>query len=170
MLAYVSAVLDSGYANLTAAGVDATMPVTLPSGYKVDGDYTTTANLALFNRGLAGEVLVERGFDHQNPCTACFATAITALNVALAGSGATPTGAQLAAGPYYEYNPCGPGVVLESARRHPHFRDEQLRQLDPVGRPSFVEDREGGGGIGERQRTAADVSAIRSPIRRSRPT
>ena len=75
--------LDSGYANLTAGGVDATVPVTMPSGYKSSGDYTKTANLALFNRGLAGEVAVMRGFDRQTPCSACFAAAITALNAAL---------------------------------------------------------------------------------------
>src|SRR5215831_12842473 len=105
VLTYVSALLDSGYASLTASGVDASMPVTLPSGYKTNGDYTQTANLALLNRGLAGEVLVMRGLDHQSPCASCFATAITALNLSLAASGASPTAAQLNAGPYYEFNP-----------------------------------------------------------------
>jgi hypothetical protein len=108
VLAYTSALLDSGYASLTASGVDATVPVTLPSGYKVNGDYTKTANLALFNRGLAGEVNVMRGLDHQSPCASCFAAGITALNLALAPTGATPTAAQLALGPYYEYNPSAP--------------------------------------------------------------
>src|SRR5262249_34321967 len=90
------------------AGVDATVPVTLPSGYKTNGDYTQTANLALFNRGLAGEVAVMRGFDHQNACATCFASAITLLNASLASSGASPTQAQLNAGPYYEFNPAAP--------------------------------------------------------------
>jgi hypothetical protein len=108
VLTYVSALLDSGYASLTAAGVSATMPVTLPSGYKTNGDYTQTANLALFNRGLAGEVLVMRGLDHQSPCAACFAQAITAFGTSLASTGATPTAAQLALGPYYEFNPAAP--------------------------------------------------------------
>jgi hypothetical protein len=108
VLAYISAVLDSGYASLTAAGVDAVEPIALPSGYKVSGDYTTTASLALFNRGLAGEVAVMRGFDRPASCASCFASAITALNAALAPSGATPTTAQLAQGPYYEYNPAAP--------------------------------------------------------------
>lgn len=108
VLAYASAVLDSGFQNLTAAGVDATEPVTLPSGYKVAGDYTTTANLALLNRGLKGESEVMRGFDHQAPCATCFATAITALNQALASAGATPSATVLAQGPYYEYNPSAP--------------------------------------------------------------
>jgi hypothetical protein len=108
VLAYVAAVLDSGYANLTAGGVDATVPVTLPAGYKTNGDYSKTANLALFNRGLAGEVAVMRGFDRQTPCSSCFASAITLLNTALAPTGAAPTAAQLAQGPYYEFNPSAP--------------------------------------------------------------
>jgi len=108
VLTYTSALLDSGYAALTAGGVSATVPVTLPSGYKVSGDYTKTANLALFNRGLAGEVDVMRGLDHQSPCAACFAAGITALNTALASTGANPTAAQLNAGPYYEFNPSAP--------------------------------------------------------------
>jgi hypothetical protein len=108
VLAYVAAVLDSGYANLTAGGVDATEPIVLPSGYTTNGDYSKTANLALFNRGLAGEVAVMRGFDRQTPCASCFATAITALNLALGPSGATPTVTQLGQGPYYEYNPAAP--------------------------------------------------------------
>jgi hypothetical protein len=107
-LAYVAAVLDSGYANLTAAGVDAAEPITLPSGYKTNGDYTSTANLALFNRGLAGEVAVMRAFDRQTPCASCFAAGITAFNLALAPSGPTPTAAQLLQGPYYEFNPAAP--------------------------------------------------------------
>jgi hypothetical protein len=108
VLQYAVAVLDSGYTNLTASGVDATVPVTLPSGYGLNGDYTKTANLALFNRGLKGEALVMAGFDRQNACATCFANAITAFSAALAGSGATPTTAQLAQGPYYEYNPSAP--------------------------------------------------------------
>jgi hypothetical protein len=108
VLAYVAAVLDSAYANLTAAGVDGAVPVAIPSGYQTHGDYTQTANLALFNRGLAGEVAVMRGFDRQTPCTSCFASAITAFNTALASFGATPTATQLAQGPYYEYNPAAP--------------------------------------------------------------
>ncbi len=108
LMTYAAAVLDSGYANLTATGVDATVPVTLPSGYTTNGNYTQTANLALLNRGLAGEVAVIRGFDRQNPCTSCFASAVTALNLALAPFGATPTATQLIQGPYYEFNSAAP--------------------------------------------------------------
>src|SRR6201995_700870 len=67
VLAYTSALLDSAYTQLTSSGVSASIPVTLPSGYKVAGDFTLTANVAQFNRGLKGEVDVMRGFDHQSP-------------------------------------------------------------------------------------------------------
>jgi len=80
------------------------VPFALPSGFKQDGDYTKTANLITFNRGLKGMVETYRGFDHQTPCPTCFATAITALNTALGGASAT----DLAAGPYYQFNPSSP--------------------------------------------------------------
>ena len=108
VLTFVSALLDSGYTNLTAGGVSAKLPVTVPSGFKFSGDFSLTANLALFNRGLKGETEVYRLLDHQSPCQACAATAITALNQATAGLGATPTATQLAFGPYNEFNPLAP--------------------------------------------------------------
>jgi hypothetical protein len=106
VLTFVSALLDSANANLTAAGVSATVPVTMPSGYKTNGDFSQTANLVKFNRGLKGEVEVARVLDHQTPCAACAATAITALNTAL--NGVPQTAAGLAFGPYFEYNPGAP--------------------------------------------------------------
>ncbi len=106
VLTFVSALLDSGYANLTASGVDAAVPVTLPSGYQLKGDFTSTANLALFNRGLKGETEVYRLLDHQSPCSSCAQTAITALTTAIGGTTATASG--LAFGPYYEFNPSSP--------------------------------------------------------------
>ena len=105
-LAYISALLDSANASFSSAS--ASMPFALPSGFKTNGDYTTTANLILFNRGLKGMVEVYRGFDHQNPCAACFATAITALNAALGGVPPNPSASNLAVGPYYQFNPSSP--------------------------------------------------------------
>ena len=97
------------------------MPVTLPSGYTTNGDYTKTANLALFNRGLAGEVVVMRGFDRQ-----------TSVHVVLrvgdhgAEPGARPVrrradGHAARPGTVLRVQPGGAGVVPESARRQPHF-------------------------------------------------
>lgn len=108
VLAYTSAVLDSGYSSLTASGVSATVPFAVPSGYKLNADYSQTANLVKPNRGLKGIVEVARGLDHQNPCSSCFAAAITALNIALAGVSSTPSANDLAIGPYYQFNPSAP--------------------------------------------------------------
>jgi hypothetical protein len=108
VLAYTSALLDSGNTSLTAGGVSATVPFSVPGGFKLNTDYSLTANLAKFNRGLKGMVEVYRGFDHQTPCTTCFATAITAFTAALSGVSATPSAADLALGPYYQFNPSAP--------------------------------------------------------------
>jgi hypothetical protein len=103
-LAYISALLDS--ANTSFASASASMPFALPDGFSQNGDYSQTANLIKFNRGLKGMVEVYRGFDHKAPCATCFATAITALDAALAGVPATASG--LAGGPYYQFNPNAP--------------------------------------------------------------
>jgi hypothetical protein len=104
VLAYISALLDS--ANASLASASATMPFSLPGGYTQNSDYTKTANLIKFNRGLKGMVELYRGFNHQSPCSSCFATAITALNTAL--TGVTATASDLQGGPYYEFNPNAP--------------------------------------------------------------
>ncbi len=107
VLAYVSTLLDSANTSLGAAAD--TMPVVLPAGYKLNGDFSKTANLVKFNRGLKGEVEVYRLLDHQNPCTACSATAIAALNTVLAS--VAPSATSLKSGPYYEFNPSAPETV-----------------------------------------------------------
>ena len=106
VLTYISALLDSANASLAAGS--ATMPFALPDGFKANGNYTQAASLILFANGLKGMVQVYRGFDHANPCSTCFATAISALSTALAGLPATPTASQLQAGPYYQFNPSAP--------------------------------------------------------------
>lgn len=103
-LTYISALLDSAITSLGAAS--ASVPFTLPSGFSLNVDYTKTANLAALDHGLKGMVEVFRGFDHQNPCTACFTTAIAELNTAL--TGVTPSATTLVAGPYYQFNPSAP--------------------------------------------------------------
>jgi starch-binding outer membrane protein, SusD/RagB family len=106
VLKYISGLLDS--ANTSLAAGSATMPFALPDGFKANGDYTKAANLILLANGLKGMVEVYRGFDHANPCSTCFATAITALTTALAGLPATPTASALQGGPYYQFNPSAP--------------------------------------------------------------
>jgi starch-binding outer membrane protein, SusD/RagB family len=77
-LAYVSALLDSAYTNLQAAGATP-FPFALPAGFTQQGDYSTPAAVALWNRGLKGKVEYYRGMDHTRPNVASFATAIAAL-------------------------------------------------------------------------------------------
>jgi hypothetical protein len=108
VFAYTSALLDSANASLTASGVSAAVPFFLPGGYTLNGDYSQVANLVNFNRGLKGEVELYRALDHASPCAGCFATAITALTTALSGLSATPSASDLAAGPYYQFNPSAP--------------------------------------------------------------
>jgi hypothetical protein len=105
-LAYISALLDS--ANTSFAAGSASLPFALPDGFSANADYTKTANLIAFNRGLKGMVEVYRGLDHQNPCAACFTTAINSLNTALGGLSAAPSASDLAIGPYYQFNPSAP--------------------------------------------------------------
>jgi hypothetical protein len=117
-LAAISALLDSAYADLQAG---TTLPFKLPSGWSSNGDYSTTANLILFNRGLKGKVENLRGFDRSasGGAAAAFQNALTALNLALAGM--APTAAGLAQGPYYQYNPNPPesfGNPLTDSKLH----------------------------------------------------
>lgn len=108
VLAYTSALLDSGYTSLTASGVSSSFPFSLPAGYSLNANYSKTVNFGTFNRGLKGLVELYRGLDHQTPCSACFATAITAFTAALSGVSSTPSAADLAIGPYYQFNPAAP--------------------------------------------------------------
>jgi hypothetical protein len=81
-LAYVSALLDSAYASLQAAGATP-FPFALPAGFTLSGDYSTPAAFALWNRGIKGKIEFYRGMDHQHPFVAGFANAITALTQSL---------------------------------------------------------------------------------------
>lgn len=105
-LTYASALLDSAYTDLKAAS--ATVPFTLPSGYKLHGDYNQTANLIKLNRGLKGKVEVLRALDEAAPNASSAATAITALNLALADAPTPVTMEYLNTGPWYQYNPSAP--------------------------------------------------------------
>jgi len=105
-LTATSALLDSALADLTAGS--ATLPVSLPSGYSLHGDYSSTANLILLNRGLKGRVEVMRALDPVAPNAASAAAAVTALNIALAGAPTPMTQEYLNTGPWYQYNPASP--------------------------------------------------------------
>jgi starch-binding outer membrane protein, SusD/RagB family len=105
-LAYVSALLDSAYADLQAGS--ATVPFTVPSGYQLHGDYSKKANLMKLNRGLKGKVEVMRALDPVAPNAGSAAAAVTALNIALADAPATFDQDYLDMGPWYQYNPSAP--------------------------------------------------------------
>lgn len=78
VLAFISALLDSAATDLAAGG--SSFPFTLPSGFSLNGDFTTPASFLEFNRGLKGKVELYRGLSHQKPNAASFDAAITALN------------------------------------------------------------------------------------------
>jgi len=64
VLAYIAALLDSANADFTAAGPTTKLPVKLPTGFTAFGrDYSTVANLILFNRAWKGKVDFYRGLD-----------------------------------------------------------------------------------------------------------
>lgn len=110
VLTYIAALLDSGYAELTAAGASTALPFEkqLPTGFTAYGrDYSTAGNLIRFNRGLKGRLDFYRGLDRANPQPALFQTAINELTEALgAGPGAVPA-SQFPVGVYYNFVPGG---------------------------------------------------------------
>jgi hypothetical protein len=104
VLAYLSALLDSGYTDLQAAVAAGTtsFPATLPSGWTSIGtDYSVVANEIQYNRGLKGKIEVYRGLTTGGSAQN-FTDAKTALDIALAG--VTTDAAGLAGGPYYQFS------------------------------------------------------------------
>ncbi len=98
-LAYISSLLDSAYTSLQAAGATA-FPFALPAGFTSNGDYSTPAAFALWNRGIKGKVEFYRGMDHTHPNVASFATSVAALTQALGTLGAST----LTNSVYYTYS------------------------------------------------------------------
>src|ERR1019366_5161213 len=98
-LAYVSALLDSAYNSLLAAGATP-FPLTLPAGFTQAGNYSTPTAFAAWNRGWKGKIEYYRGIDHQKPNAGSYTTAIAALTQALG----TLSAATLENSPYYTYS------------------------------------------------------------------
>jgi hypothetical protein len=104
VLAYLSAALDSAYADLQAAQAagTTTFPATLPAGWtSIGGDYSDIGNQIKYNRGLKGKIEVYRGLAAGGTAQN-FTDAKTALDIALAG--VTPDADGLAGGPYYQFS------------------------------------------------------------------
>jgi starch-binding outer membrane protein, SusD/RagB family len=115
VLAYLTALLDSGYTELTAAqsAGTTTFPVALPAGFTaIGGDYSQTANLIKFNRGLRGKISVYKGLA-PGGSVQDFTDAVTALDLALSGVGTDA--AALAGGPYYQFS------TLSGEQANPNF-------------------------------------------------
>lgn len=93
-MAYVSALMDSAYADLQAGG--AAFPFPFVPGYE---GFTTPATFATFNRALAADVLVHRAT--FNSCTACWAQAVTAISQSFITTNNLP--ASFSIGVYYGY-------------------------------------------------------------------
>lgn len=98
VLAFISSLLDSAYADLQAGG--AAFPFALPGGFSLRGNFTTPASFAAYNRALKGKVELYRGLDHQRPDAAAFDRAIAALNASFLSLTPSDTGR----GVYYTYS------------------------------------------------------------------
>ena len=105
--AMISAVLDSGLTDLTAAG-NISMPFKLPGGYSAHGrNYNSVSTFILFNRAIKGKLEVERAINRKSPSAASATAAVTALTTALgAGPGAVPA-THFSWGPYYHFVAAG---------------------------------------------------------------
>ena len=103
-LARISALLDSAYANLQAAGAT-TFPFAVPAGFSVKGDFSTPAGFAKLNRALAGRTAVYRGVLAQagdassHAGDVFFKAAIVALNASFLDAAGDPS-----TGAYYLYS------------------------------------------------------------------
>lgn len=98
-LAAISALLDSANTDLRqASAAKAAFPsaLALPAGFKTNGDFTTPAGFATYNRALKGRVEVYRGILGRPQS---YTDAITALNASFLN-----TSGDLAAGPYYTFS------------------------------------------------------------------
>lgn len=97
---YISALLDSAYANLGSASAE--FPVTLPTGYRATAG--TPADFAKFNRALKAKVELYHGLSRQGGTGATgFNNAITALNASFMQT-ADLSDAGMAKGVYENYS------------------------------------------------------------------
>jgi hypothetical protein len=77
-LAFISALLDTASAQLAAGG--SAFPFPMPSGFTLNGDFSTPAAVRQVAQGLKGKVELYRGLSHQKPNAASFAAAVTAID------------------------------------------------------------------------------------------
>jgi hypothetical protein len=98
VLAYLSALLDSGYTSLQAGG--SAFPFSLPPGFSLNGTFNTPATFTQFNRAWAGKIEVYRGLDHTKPDAAAFGRALTDFGLSFVST--SPV--DMKKGVYYTYS------------------------------------------------------------------
>jgi hypothetical protein len=133
---FISGILDSAAAQLTAAGTTA-FPFTLPPGF---AGFTTPATFRQFNRGIAARVLVYRGtLDCGAPC---FTAALAALGESFLIATA---GADLRRGVYHTYSTAAGDAlntlsvpVTPDQLAHPSVRPDAQRQANGTPDNRFV--------------------------------
>jgi len=97
VLAFVSALLDSGYTNLLAGG--GSFPSVLPPGF---AGFNTPATFALFNRGWKGKVELYRALDHTTPTGAAgYTAAVAAINASYVN---TTDASKIGQGVYFTFS------------------------------------------------------------------
>jgi hypothetical protein len=127
-MTYVSALLDSAYADLQAGSA---FPFSFVPGFE---GFTTPADFAKFNRALAAKVLVHRAT--FNACTTCWTEAGTAINQSFVTATGLP--AALATGVYYGYtgaaneasNPVSEGMTSNRYWVHPSIITGAQKRTD----------------------------------------
>lgn len=87
-LAFISTMLDSASTELAAGGTE--FPFPLPSGFTLNGAFTTPASIRQVAQGLKGKIELYRGLSHQKPNAASFTAAVTAINNSFADPAASP--------------------------------------------------------------------------------
>jgi hypothetical protein len=101
---FISQLLDTAKANLAAGGT--TFPFVMPSGFKVNGNFTTPDSLRLFANALQGKIELYRvlmaGHTYATKLGSA-AQAITDLNASYLNASASNQ-TQLAVGPYNQYS------------------------------------------------------------------
>jgi hypothetical protein len=128
-MTYVSALLDSAYTDLQAAG--GAFPFSFVPGFE---GFTTPAEFAKFNRALAAKVLVHRAT--FNTCASCWTQAATAINQSFITGTGLPNA--LSTGVYYGYtgspneaaNPVSEGLTSNRYWVHPSIITGAQKRAD----------------------------------------
>jgi hypothetical protein len=124
VLAFVSALLDSGYSNLLAGG--AAFPSVLPSGF---AGFNSPATFALFNRGWKGKIELYRALDHTAPTGAAgFAAAVAAINASFIN---TSDASKIGTGVYFTFSTLSGDTPNQLVDGNLHLNPQVSDSLQP---------------------------------------